>query len=211
MKRLQGILLLAFLSMSAFSQGQYDRKLEFLTDAVCELRKGEEASFNRVRKLLAEDEGWTPMNETGAFRDGECHPYDNVRVFGLNRMLTLIASDRKPVHIHGDMLNGQNESYDYSLYERSVLAGARVSYTVKGREGRQCFLIVPFDSDGGALSASITVNDGRPVKFQRAKNGILSVFLEGNHIELDTPLTITVTGGNRNQAFVLLNHNSRKR
>ena len=67
MRRIQAILLAALLPVFAFAQRQMDREMEFLLDAVCELRNGNESTFNRIRDRLSKDELWTPMNETGAF------------------------------------------------------------------------------------------------------------------------------------------------
>lgn len=211
MRRIQAILLAALLPVFAFAQRQMDREMEFLLDAVCELRNGNESTFNRVRDRLSKDELWTPMNETGAFQDGECAPYDHIPYFRLNRLLNQIAIERKPTYVHGDMLNGEKENYDFSLYERSVHAGASVSYTVRGREGKQCFAIVPYDKDGGDLSVTIAVPGTVPVSPQLSERGIWIVFLDDSAIELNTPLTISVKGGKKDQSFVILNHNTRRR
>lgn len=211
MKRIQVILIAALLPVLAFAQKQMDREMVFLLDAVCELRNNNEATYNSVRERLSKDESWTPMNETGAYQDGECSPYDNIPYFGLNRLLTQIDIERKPTYVHGDMLNGEKDKYDFSLYERSVHAGASVSYTIKGREGKQCFAIIPYDNDGGGLSATITVAGKTPVSFQLSEHGVWVAFLDGDSIEFSTLLTIFVRGGNKDQSFVILNHNTRKR
>ncbi|MBO4446501.1 MAG: hypothetical protein J5764_00070 [Bacteroidales bacterium] len=211
MSKFRLILPMLMMSAAVFAQVQTDSELNFLVGAVCELRQADEVSFNHVRELLSPDTEWTPMNETRYVRGRECSPSDGVPGFGLNRLLSSIVTGRKPLHVHGDMLNGEDERYQYSLYEHSVHAGTEVSYTVYGREGRQCFVLVAFDADGGDLSASIAVNEGVPVPFHDAGNGILIVNLEPSGIDLNIPLTINVRGGTRDQYFVILNHNTRGR
>lgn len=210
MRKLFFILMLSIYPITAFSQSQMDKETRNLIEAVCALRGANERTYERIRKQLSDDEAWTPMNETGSFQEGECPPYDDVPYFGLNRLLSLIAVERKQLHVHGDFLNGENESYDYSLYERSVKSGATVSYTVKGREGRQWFVIIPYDKVNNGLSASIRVKGESPVPFTKSDNGILTVYLDNPRLDILVPLTITVQG-TRDQSFVLFNHNTRKR
>ena len=211
MKKVLVILTSLLMSLPSFAQRQIDSELESLIGIVCELRKGGEATFNRVRESLANDKQWTPMNETGSPQEGECDLYDNIQYFGLNRLLYQIAIERKPVHTHGDFLHGENANYCFSLYERSVRAGAKVSYDLKGREGRQCFVIVPYNKDGGGLTATAAVADMEPVDFQMEERGVLVVFLDGRAINRNTLINITVRGGAKNQAFIILTHNSRNR
>lgn len=210
MRKLFFILMLSIYPITAFSQSQMDKETRNLIEAVCALRGANERTYERIRKQLSDDEAWTPMNETGSFQEGECPPYDDVPYFGLNRLLSHIAVERKQLHVHGDFLNGENESYAYSLYERSVKSGATVSYTVKGREGRQWFVIIPYDKVNNGLSASIRVKGESPVPFTKSENGILTVYLDNPRLDILVPLTITVQG-TRDQSFVLLNHNTRKR
>jgi hypothetical protein len=200
-----------FLPFLSIAQGSMDGKLVFLVNSVCDLRHADEKTYSLVQERLSSNDDWTPMNETGSFKEGECHPYDNVPGFKLNRLLSLIATSRKTVYVHGDMLNGENENYDYSLYERSVHANAKVSYTIKGREGRQCFVIVPYDEDGGDLSASIRIGEGDTIDFVKTEGGLLTAFIDNTTLETDDPVTIIVVGGNRDQSFVILNHNMRKK
>ena len=196
--------------MVVCAQTPMDNEVRSLLGTVCKLRGADANTYNRVEVLLAEDEAWTPMNETGAFQEGECPPYEDIPYFGLNRLLSHIAIERKMVHTHGDFLNGEDERYNYSLYERSVRAGFAVSYTLKGREGKQWFIIIPYDKDGGGLSASISINGGSTIPFTQAENGAIATYLDWPKLDVNDLVTITVQG-TRNQSFVLLNHNTRKR
>lgn len=210
MKRLFLTLMLAGLSACAFSQEKMDAELRSLIDAVCALRDATPESYARVRRSFEADTLWTPMNETGAFRAGECRPSDGVPGFKLNRLLSIVAVNRKYVTTHGDMLNGEDERYNYSLYERSVHAGSTVSYTVKGRTGRQWFALVPHSAGGTPVSASISIEGRSPHPFVPVGNGVLAVHLDTPDLGPGERINITVTGLS-DQAFVLLNHNSGSR
>lgn len=210
MKKAFIILMLCICPVLATAQPPMDNEVRSLLGTVCCLRGADAKTYNRVEALLSEDEAWTPMNETGAFQEGECPPYDDIPYFGLNRILSHIAIERKMIHTHGDFLNGEDERYNYSLYERSVRAGFSVSYTLKGREGKQWFIIIPYDKDGGGLSASISINGGSKIPFAQAENGTIATYLDLPQLDVNDLMTITVRG-TRNQSFVLLNHNSRKR
>ena len=210
MRKVFVILMLCLYPVVVNAQLPMDKEVRSLIGAVCKLRGADANSYKRVETLLSEDEAWTPMNETGAFQEGECPPYDDIPYFGLNRLLSHIAIERKMVHTHGDFLNGEDERYNYSLYERSVRAGFSVSYTLKGREGKQWFIIIPYDKDGGGLSASISINGGSTIPFTQAENGAIATYLDWPKIDVNDLVTITVQG-TRNQSFVLLNHNTRKR
>ena len=201
----------AIMPCLSMAQRQMDAELLFLVKTVCELRNADESTYRRVHDKLNADKAWTPMNETGSVKDGECRPYDKVPGFKLNRLLSQIASERKGVSVHGDMLNGNDKRYNYSLYERSVHAGAAVDYQLKYREKIQWLVIVPYYSDGAGLSASVCIEGQEPVLFNNMKDGCLVAFLDCPELSENQLLTISVKGGSRDQSFVLLNHNTREK
>ena len=207
MKKIWLIGLVLFLPLSVSAQKRMSDELESLVQSVCELRNADEKTYQAVRERFVNDREWTPMNETGSHKDGECHPYDQVPGFKLNRLLTLVAGDRKYVSVHGDMLNGEDKRFHYSLYERSVHAGKTVCYELRGRVGCQWFVIVPFSMDSSALSATVTLPGQAPQPFTDAGNGVKAVYLESPELTREQIVTITVSGGAVDQAFVLLNHN----
>lgn len=210
MKKRFVLLLLPFLSFSLAAQpAEMDGEMEYLVGIVRLLGKQNESAYQEACRLLSSDTKWTPMNETGAFQAGECPPSDRLSGFKLNRALTSVAGKRKYVSSHGDMLNGEDERYDYSLYERSVRAGQTVRYELKGREGNQLFILIPFTGMG--LSGSVTVGDEKPVPFTSGGDGTMMARLHSPTLKKNQTVTITVMGGLQSQAFVLLNHNTRKR
>lgn len=208
------ILIALMAAMFAFAgQAQtMDKELTTLVSLVKLLRDGSSASYSRVLETLKADAKWTPMNETGALKAQECKPSEISKRFKLNRILSQIDENRKYVATHGDMLNGEDERYDYSLYERSVKAAATVSYTLKGREGKQTFVIVPYATSRAALTATIKFGGGTAAKFQKQPDGTLLYTSNDTSTQRSDVITITVSNASAsNQAFVLLNHNSRNK
>lgn len=192
------------------AQEKFDSELSSLIHSVCQMRSADNATYKAIEEKLEADMLWTPMNETGPFREQECAPSVRIPRFKLNRMLSQIGGRRKYVSSRGDMLNGEDERYNYSLYERSVQKGATVSFSLTGREGRQYFVIVPYSEDGGGLTASVSL-DGAPEKpFIQTEQGegFLYVTLD-EKVEKHQVIRVAVTGGTSDQAFVILNHNTR--
>lgn len=201
-------------SMLAFAgQAQtMDKELATLVNLVKLLRDGSSASYSKVQETLKADVKWTPMNETGALKAQECKPAEINKRFKLNRILSKVDGDRKYVATHGDMLNGEDERYNYSLYERSVKAKATVHYTLKGREGKQTFVIVPYAASNSGLTATIKFANGKSSNFQKEPDGTLIYTDNEASTQRNDVIAITVSNASAsNQAFVLLNHNSRNK
>lgn len=212
MKKLLAIL---FILCPLFLGGQTlpDQEMQSLVRSVCKLRASNKAVYEQVASEFKADELWTPMNETNIHQDEECLPSDKVPGFKLNRILRRILSDEKYVSTRGEFLNGEDLRYDYSLYEHSVYAGKTVTYTLKKRKGAQWLVLVPYEKQGGGLKATVQVNGGEKVEFTplpKLGEGVMAVFLDKQKLPKEPVLTIAVTGGPRNQSFVILNHNTRK-
>lgn len=206
-----GILLLFVHCVSA--QSINDKELQSLIGVVKMLRVSDEPTFNKATRILVADTKWTSMSELGIKQKSECFPVDKVPGFKLNRILSKAEGSRKYVYTHGDMLNGEDERYNYSLYERSVKAGQEVTYKMKGREGAQVFVLVPFMEEASQLSGYITLDDGRQIMFETEKQdkGILVAYCESSMLTRDKLFSVTVKNGSLlNQSFVIINHNTRK-
>lgn len=208
------ILFLLFGCQIAVAQHIVDEELQSLVAVVKMLRNSNENTFNQTSQLLASDEKWTSMSELGVRQSTECLPADRVAGFKLNRILSKAEGNRKFVYTHGDMLNGEDERYNYSLYERSVKAGQKVSYRLKGREGTQIFVLVPFHGEQSGLSGEIQLEEEAPVAFQveeGAERDVLSARFVSSVLTREKEIVLTVRNGSReNQSFVLINYNSRK-
>lgn len=212
MKRRIIIAMMLVLGVAGAQAQEMDEELETLVSWVKMLRDGSSVSYARVQKQLKSDPKWTPMNETGTLKEQECKPSEIRKRFKLNRILSQVDEGRKKVATHGDMLNGEDERYDYSLYERSVKAKATVAYTLKGREGKQTFIIVPYDASKSGLTAKITLGNGRAGTFKKQTDGTLAYTGGDAALGRNDVITITVSNTSAaNQAFVLLNHNTRNK
>jgi hypothetical protein len=106
-------------------------------------------------------------------------------------------------------MNGQDPRFNYSLYEKSVMAGKRVSYTFSGREGRQVFVVVPYKTSA-KLNAKLLVSGKEAASSQRLSDGTLVLECTEN-INTKTPLTLEISNeGSEGMAMVILNHNTRQ-
>ena len=208
------ILFLLFWNQMAVAQHIVDEELQSLVAVVKMLRNSNENAFNQVSLLLASDEKWTPMSELGVRQSTECLPVDRVAGFKLNRILSKAEGNRKFVYTHGDMLNGEDERYNYSLYERSVKAGQKVNYRLKGREGTQIFVLIPFHGEQSGLSGEIQLEQEAPVVFQlenETDRDVMSARIVSSELTREKEIVLTVRNGrSENQSFVLINYNSRK-
>ncbi len=186
-------------------QPAMDSNLKALVDIVVSLRASDQGAYNRAQSKLSTYTFWTPMNETGRVQATECLPSDKVPGFKLNRMLARIETDRVLVTSHGDMLNGGALRIANYLFERSITAGRSVTYTLKGREGKQAFVIVAYNPKA---AISVTV-DGKSYK---PENGVITFPAGSKDLRRDQSISFTVTSQSPdNQSFVILNHNTRNK
>lgn len=183
-----------------------DRELASLVDVVKLLRVQNEKNFKKATTILKADQKWTPMNETGNVKDSECKAADKVPGFKLNRILTSVTRGRKYVSTKGEMLNGEDERYHYSLYERSLKKKSEATYLLKNRSGKQTFVIVPFNKQKGNLT--VMVNGEKLSTTKETEDGTLICNFVANSSEIS--LTVKNLSANP-QSFVIINHNSRKK
>lgn len=205
------ILLSICLASRAQSVPGSDKELESLVSLVKMLRETNEDNFNKASQQLTADTKWTPMDETGNVRQGlECRATEKVPGFKLNRILTKVDGSRKHVSTHGDMVNGEDSRYDYSLFERTLKAKTEVAYRLKGREGQQTFVIVPYDPNA-SFTAYVTCN-GKKIAGKRQPDGTIVLEWQKNLPSRNSSFTLTVKNNTGTpQSFVIINHNTRKK
>lgn len=212
MRRVVTALVLMLCCLALPAQTINDKELSKLVNIVVDLRKAPTAdTYDRIKSIMLNDSLWTPMSELGSLRDEECPFSDKqLKSFKFNSILNTVDRRRKPVTTHGDGLNGEDIRYNYSLYERSVRAGKTVSYELKGRVGAQTFVIVPFNGEAATITANVEI-DGKTIEFKESNiPGVLTANYEGSLIKTDR-FTIQVKNGSKvGQAFVIINHNTRK-
>lgn len=192
--------------------GIEDKELAVLVDVVGMLRESTEENFNKASRILSDDVKWIPMYETGRVReDLECKASEKVPGFRLNRILSKAYESRKYVSTHGDMVNGEDARYDYSLYERTLKPMAQVEYHLTGREGKQVFIIIPYNRSK-ALEATISCAGKKwPGKVEDDGTSII-IRWETDTPSVDMEFVLSVTNGSDSpQSFVIINHNTRRK
>ena len=182
-----------------------DKELASLVEVVNMLRPSTEASFNKAKQALMADDKWVTMSETGDLQDAECKPQDKTPSFKLNRILCAAEKERKYVSTKTDMLNGEDSRYNYSLYERTLKKGKSATYRLKKREGRQTFVLVPFEKKKGSLQ--VLINGKKPTTTEGEDGTVMCTF---NATGKELVLTVTNKSGAA-LPFIILNHNSRKK
>lgn len=202
---------LCFCSMATAQSNIDDKELTYLIDVVEMLRVSSKTNFDKATRILAGDTKWTPMNETGVVREGiECKASEKVAGFKLNRILTKVDGERKFVTTHGDMVNGEDCRYDYSLYERALKAKAQVNYTLKGREGKQTFVIIPYNSS--AKFEAYIECDGNRIAHKQGRDGTIIVTWDDGVPTKEQEFVLSIKNNtNSSQSFVIINHNTRKK
>lgn len=185
-----------------------DATLSAMMDAVRSLRTGGQKAFEAAAEKLGADKTWTPMNELkAADPQAECRASDRVAGFKLNKMLAAAEQKRRFETSTGNMLNGENPRFNYSLYERGVRGGATLEYTLKGRSGAQCVVIMPYDGlKGSGLDVSVS-SDGKALAKRVGKDAYI---FTGNVAEGRTLKISVVNGSDKPRSFAIFNFNSRK-
>lgn len=215
MKKILLLINVLFFSMSLLAQNAVDQETQHLIDLAVSIRQAtpeqRENAWNEVSKALSSDKAWTIMDEIMPHKN-ECRLTDrSVKWFSLNRILSQ-KSGYEVNQVRGDFNNGENPDFNYSLIERSIKAGLTAEYDLKSREGKQTFVIVPFDPDATTLEAEVSRNGVSLAKGVRQKDGniYLSIGVDQNVKPKDV-LHLTVSNkGNQNMTYILINHNGRK-
>ena len=221
MNYIRHIILMTALFLTVAVQGQ-NKELDKLVQAVASLRQPDaakqKAAYQTVSKTLEGDKEWTPMDELVAdVKLNECRPTDKtVSWFRLNTMLNTIMQKRQGLNTsRGDFLNGEDPNFNFSLIEKSVKPQKSVSYTMKGRQGTQEFVVMPFDISG---TASLNVDIYRQVNGKWSKmtsdkqlrNGNIYLTLK-EKVTKETQLKLQIDNkGTAGMAVVIINHNTRK-
>lgn len=196
--------MLLMLMLCAANANAQDTRLNRLTDMVKSLKTGGEKAYKEAVAGLASDKYWTPMDELGINKDAECRASDRTPGFRLNSVLTNAENKERYQTTTANHLNGADSRYAYSLFEKTLKAGATVSYRLPGRWGEQTFIIIPY-SDG--ISASVS-SAGRKFPSSSLGNGIIK--LTGK-AEKGEPVIVELKNNSAsNISYVIINHNSRK-
>lgn len=213
-------MLLMMIAVPTTAQVKVDKELESLISAVTSLRQTEtskqKTAYQVVTQTLTADKLWTPMDELRDRNNNECRVTDkSMSWFKLNSILNTITMKRSGLNTsRGDFLNGEDPHFSYSLIEKSVKAGKTVSYDMKGREGSQDFVVVPYDAQNAKLDVVLYKKDGNKkttlAKGSKGSDGLIYVQVKSK-VKADDVLTLEINNrSTTNVAMVILNHNKRK-
>ena len=209
MKKTFIILFLNILMLTtAIAQQVTDKELQKLMSTVGSMRHANQTTWKADSTLLSRDSLWTALDEA------EHHQYEYWPIgndyFKLNKIHVDNSGHNKKM-LPGEMLNGNDEHYNYSMTERGIKAGRTVSYELTHRVGRQTFVVMPYRKGSTDLEVKMFRNErnlGRPT---RDADGNIIINIAEN-IQDDDVLRIDITNqGTKNMPVVIINHNTRKK
>ncbi len=215
MKKIAIAIMLFMLVMPMKAQ---DKHLQQLVSMVTSLRQPSEsqqrAAYNELKIKLAADKEWTPMDELVDEGNGECRPTKKMNWFRLNTLLMQAPgqSGNLSMVTKGDFLNGEDPRFNYSLIEKGIRQGATVRYTMKGREGAQTFVIVPYEADAASKIKATIKKDGAVIAQGKVENGNIVLKVDRKYsLKSKDRITLEIKNDSgKDMAVVILNHNTRK-
>lgn len=197
----------AILFGQAFAQTKTDPELQKLAKTVSTLRNAEEKTWNEALSTFRQDSLWTTMDEI-ARDNNECWLLGNNQ-FKLNAILNQ-CSDHDKKMVRGDFLNGNDPHYNYSLTERGIKRKCSVSYEMSYREGRQTYIIMPYNPQTAQIEVKAYLND-KPVGETSIDNGDIVLSIIDNAIKSDVIRLVITNSGDEDMPVVIINHNTRKK
>ena len=210
MRRLLMFLSALFLGFNLIAQTE-DEEMQNLIDIVGTLRgTRDKTAWDNVKETLANDKQWTIMDELRQ-SENECRITDRtVQWFSINRMLSQNLGYENS-RARGDFNSGEDPNFNYSLIERSVKVGAAVSYELKFRQGKQEFVVMPYETEGVNMTIEAYRGDELLATGKTASDGNIYLVIDADkNIKSDDVMRIVVTNnGDKNMAFVIINHNTR--
>ena len=139
-------------SMLLQAQERPDSYLQDITNVVKELRKGNNTAINSAIATLSADKKpkITLMDEIkwGGDQEEKLNEVKGAQGnrFKLNQVVAYVYKKQNhQLESKSNMLNGNEKDIHYSIIEKSVKRGGKVTYTIKGRSGKQDFMFVPFN------------------------------------------------------------------
>ena len=190
----------------AFAQTKADPELQKLTKTIATLRNSNERIWKEALKTFAQDSLWTTLDEI--VRDDNESWLLGDKQFKLNPILNQCSGHDKKM-VRGDFLNGNDPHYNYSLTERGIKKMCSVSYEMSYREGRQTFVVMPYNPKTAQLEVKSYLND-KLVGETSIDNGNIVLSINANVIKSDTIRLIITNLGNEDMPVVIINHNTRK-
>ena len=192
---------------TALAQQVTDKELQKLMSIVGSMRHASQTTWEAAKTTLISDSLWTALDEAERHQN-EYWPMGS-DYFKLNKIHVDNSGHDKNM-TPGEMLNGNDERYNYSMTERGIKAGRTVSYELTHRVGRQTLVVMPYRKGSTDLEVKMFRNGreiGRPI---RDADGNIIVNIAEN-VQDDDLLRIDITNqGTKNMPVVIINHNTRR-
>ena len=200
-----------------YAQDQADNYLQDLTKIVKELRKGNNTVRNSAVSNLSKDgkPKITLMDEIQLSGDKE-EKANEVKGgkgnrFKLNQVISRVYKKQNhQLESKSVMLNGNEKDIHYSIIEKSVKRGGKVTYELKGRSGEQDFVFVPFNPKSRYVVYMYT---GKK-EIRKEATDVCTIHLDGISRKLPIKFSITYLDDKANkdaiESFAILNYNQQK-
>ncbi len=215
-------LILTLLSVAVFvmsqAQEQADSYLQDIANVVKELRKGNNSVRNSAIATLSADQKpkVTLMDEIRWAGDQEEKANEVKGAKGYRFKLNQVVANVYKKQNHqleskGDMLNGNEMDIHYSMIEKSVKRGGRVTYQIRGRKGHQDFIFIPFNPKSKYVITMYV--DGRKVD-RKEGTDVSQIHLSRLSTKQAIVFSINYLDDKANkdlfESFAILNYNQQK-
>ena len=191
---------------TAFAQDRTNDTLQNLMNNVASLRHANNKGWDKALEVFGKDKSWTMMDEIER-HENECWLTGDNQ-FKLNAILSKHNNYDKKMTT-GDFLNGNDPNFNYSLIERGVKKNSTVIYELSYREGRQTFVVMPYEK-GSIIEVKATHNDKAVGSTRTDADGNVILNIDDN-VKVNDKLSIAITNkGNSDMAIVIINHNTRR-
>lgn len=216
MKKLLTIIVFLLSISATEAQIQKESHIDKLYEYVKILRTSPNR-YDEVKKMMSSDNQWTMMTEFTYNCTDEsvlCSWRDDFEYCALKDICYQIETARGTMTTNAADLfcNGNDPNYSYSIDELILKAGKQLQSSLSFREGRQHFLIVPYDYTTGTRKSGLSVTikyQGINIPAQKTERG-LEFIIDKVHSP-DDVIDICITNTSlQNLSFIFINHNSRK-
>lgn len=217
-KRLIFTLLSFAVFMVSQAQTQTDNYLQEMAKVVKELRKSNKSARNAaIAKLSADQKPKVTLMDEIKWAGDEEEKANEVKGTKAYRFkLNQIVADvyKKQNHLlesKNKMLNGNERDIHYSLIEKGVKKGGKVTYQIKGRKGDQDFIFIPFNPKSKYVVTMYV--DGKKVDRKEGPDAC-QIHLDGLSRQETITFSINYLDEKANkdlvESFAILNYNQQK-
>jgi hypothetical protein len=216
-KKLMLIMMMAVCFVFVQAQNQTDSYLQEITKVVKELRKNNNSVRNSVVTNLSQDgkPKITLMDEVQLSGDKE-EKANEVKGakgnrFKLNQVVSRVYKKQNhQLESKGNMLNGNEKDIHYSIIEKSIKRGGKVTYELKGRSGEQDFVFIPYNPKTKYV---IYMYTGKK-EIRKEVTDVCTIHLDGVSRKQPLKFSISYLNDKANkdlvESFAILNYNPQK-